>query len=87
MALDVRDFVLVNAPRTLLVPTGSGVFAPRAHAVHWSQTFTGTASVTVLVENEDLLTADELTVVCDGEAEIAAGAYVTLTDLEKSLDE
>lgn len=87
MAVDIRDLVLVNMPKTVLVPMGSGVPAPTASDVSWSRTYTGTSTVTVLVENDDLLTADELAAVAEGEVQIAAGEFVTLAELEKSLDE
>ncbi len=89
MAAEVRDIVLRTLPRTLLVPMEPRVFTPARATpdVSWSRTFTGTSTVTVLVENDDLLSAEEFEAVARGEAEIDAGEFVTLSELEKSLDE
>lgn len=83
------ELVLRPLPRTLLVPMETREFTKGTATpdVTWSRTFTGTATKTILVENDDLLTAQELDAVLSGEAQIARGESVTLAELEKMIEE
>jgi hypothetical protein len=89
VAAELRDLILRPLPRTLLVPTETREFTKGTATpdVTWGRTFTGTATATILVENDDLLTAHELEAVQSGEAQIARGESVTLAELEKTLEE
>jgi hypothetical protein len=89
MTAELRDLVPRPLPRTLLVPRETREFTKGTATpdVTWGRTFTGTATVTILVENDDLLTAQELDAVLGGEAQIARGESVTLAELEKTIEE
>lgn len=83
------ELVLRPLPRTLLVPMEAHEFKRESATpdVTWGRTFTGTATATILVENDDLLTAEEMAAVLSGEAQIARGESTTLAELEKTIEE